>query len=171
VSSLWSHKLYDRVVHGQKQQFVEARCSASLPYFSSLLRSSNFISQRLWLRGKDTESTKFHRRPTETQPFPNRLSLALHRINEYGMRMTNKQKRTITQQPSTAPMRVHVDAPVSPHWAFIVQFRAQPDGGPVYTAGRIEHLVSGRTSHFASLDELVTYFARELNQDHLSSST
>ena len=68
---------------------------------------------------------------------------------------TTSQKRTATQAP------VITDAPLSPHWAFVVQFRALP-GGPAYAAGRVEHLVSGRTSHFQSLEELTGYLTAEL---------
>jgi hypothetical protein len=42
-----------------------------------------------------------------------------------------------------------------------VQFRAIP-GGPAYAAGRVEHLVSGRTSHFQSLEELTVYLTAAL---------
>jgi hypothetical protein len=69
---------------------------------------------------------------------------------------TPRQKRTTTTSPVT------IDAPLSPQCAFLVQFRAVP-GGPAYTAGRVEHLVSGRTSHFQSLKELTTYLDRELH--------
>ena len=69
---------------------------------------------------------------------------------------TPSQKRT--PPPSSDP----IDAPLSPHWAFVVQFRAVP-GGPAYAAGRVEHLVSGRTTHFQSLQELTTYLDRELH--------
>ncbi len=69
---------------------------------------------------------------------------------------TTKQKRT------TTPSVVAIDALLSPQWAFVVQFRAAP-GGPAYAAGRIEHLVSGRTAHFQSLKELTTYLDRELH--------
>lgn len=68
---------------------------------------------------------------------------------------TTSQKRMTTQVPVTA------DVPLSPHWAFLVQFRAVP-GGPVHIAGRVEHLVSGRTRHFQSLKELSAYLAAEL---------
>ena len=68
---------------------------------------------------------------------------------------TPSLKRTTTQEPVT------IDAPLSPHWAFVVQFRAVP-GGPAYAAGRVEHLVSGRTRHFQSLEELTVYLTAEL---------
>lgn len=69
---------------------------------------------------------------------------------------TPSQKRT---SPSSS---VTIDVPLSPQWAFLVQFRAVP-GGSAYAAGRIEHLVSGRTAHFQSLKELTTYLDRELH--------
>ena len=61
--------------------------------------------------------------------------------------------------PTTSP--VTIDAPLSPQWAFVVQFRATP-GESVHEAGRVEHLVSGRTTHFQSLEELTACLAREL---------
>jgi hypothetical protein len=54
------------------------------------------------------------------------------------------------------------DVPLSPQWAFLIQFRAVP-GGPAYVAGRVEHLKSGRTSYFQSLKELTRYFDKELH--------
>jgi hypothetical protein len=69
---------------------------------------------------------------------------------------TPSQKRTPPLSPAT------IDAPLSPQWAFVVQFRALP-GGPAYAAGRVEHLVSGRTAHFQSLKELTSYLDRELH--------
>ena len=68
---------------------------------------------------------------------------------------TSSQKRT---PPLSSGI---IDVPLSPQWAFVVQFRAVPEG-PVYAAGRIEHVVSGRTAHFQSLKELTTYLAGEL---------
>jgi hypothetical protein len=78
--------------------------------------------------------------------------------------MTKARKtmmKTTSQTRTTTPAPVTIDVPLSPHWAFVVQFRAVP-GGPAYAAGRVEHLVSGRTSHFQSLEELTTYLIAEL---------
>ncbi len=76
------------------------------------------------------------------------------------MKMPSQKRAPLP--PSGAP-----DAPLSPQWAFLVQFRAVP-GGPAYVAGRVEHLVSGRTSHFQSLKELTEYLVEEL---HASGQT
>jgi len=69
--------------------------------------------------------------------------------------------KTPGQKCPAAPAPVAIDVPLSPHWAFVVQFRAVP-GGPAYAAGRVEHLVSGRTSHFQSLEELTGYLTAAL---------
>ncbi len=69
--------------------------------------------------------------------------------------------KTPSQKRTTTPGPITLDVPLSPQWAFVVQFRAVP-GGPAYAAGRVEHLVSGRTSHFQSLKELTAYLTAEL---------
>lgn len=63
-----------------------------------------------------------------------------------------------------SPVITPTDAPLSPQWAFVVQFCAHPGEGPVSSAGRIEHLVSGRTAHFQSLEELSAYLSQELGK-------
>ena len=55
------------------------------------------------------------------------------------------------------------ETPLSPHWAFVVQFRASATG-QVYEGGRVEHLVSGQMTRFQSLEELTVYFARALDE-------
>ena len=52
--------------------------------------------------------------------------------------------------------------PLSPHWAFVVQFRAETELERGRWAGRVEHVVSGQATHFASLEELVAFMARVL---------
>ena len=74
--------------------------------------------------------------------------------------MTKTRKRA-SQQEAALSTTVLADVPLSPHWAFVVQFRAAPRG-PVYEGGRVEHLASGRTNHFQSLEELSAYLSAEL---------
>ena len=69
--------------------------------------------------------------------------------------------KTPRQTRTTTPAPMIIDVPLSPQWAFVVQFRAIP-GEAVFEAGRVEHLVSGRTSHFQSLEELRAYLNSEL---------
>jgi hypothetical protein len=46
--------------------------------------------------------------------------------------------------------------------AFVVQFRAQPGGTPPHCAGRVEHVVSGQATHFASWEQLMRFIERVL---------
>ena len=55
-------------------------------------------------------------------------------------------------------------SPLSPHWAFVVQFRAETDVEQGRFVGRVEHVVSGQAAHFASLEELLAFMGRVLTQ-------
>ena len=46
-------------------------------------------------------------------------------------------------------------APLSVHWAFVVHFRLSTNIAQGQIAGRAEHVVSGQSSHFDSLEELL----------------
>ncbi len=46
--------------------------------------------------------------------------------------------------------------------AFVVQFRSQPAVTPLHCEGRVEHVVSGQATHFASWEQLVRFIARVL---------
>ncbi len=53
-------------------------------------------------------------------------------------------------------------APLSVHCAFVVHFRVNSDVAQGRLAGRVEHVVSGQSVHFASLEELLAFIARVL---------
>ncbi len=55
-------------------------------------------------------------------------------------------------------------APLSVHRAFVVYFRTDTQIVDGRLEGRVEHVVSGQATHFASLEELLAFFA------HISSS-
>ena len=55
-------------------------------------------------------------------------------------------------------------SPLSPHWAFVVQFRAETAVEQGHFVGRVEHVVSGQAAHFDSLEELVAFIGRVLTQ-------
>ena len=55
-------------------------------------------------------------------------------------------------------------APLSVHWAFVVHFRLSTDIAQGQIAGRVEHVVSGQSTHFDSLEELLAFIARVLTQ-------
>ena len=51
---------------------------------------------------------------------------------------------------------------LSPHYAFVVQFRTDVHLETGHMAGRVEHVVSGQATHFASLDTLLAFMVRVL---------
>jgi len=53
-------------------------------------------------------------------------------------------------------------APLSVHWAFVVHFRTDTDITQERIAGRVEHVVSGQSVHFDSLEDLLGFMARVL---------
>ncbi len=53
-------------------------------------------------------------------------------------------------------------APLSVHWAFVVHFRLSTDIAQGQIEGRVEHVVSGQSTHFDSLEELLAFMARVL---------
>jgi hypothetical protein len=54
------------------------------------------------------------------------------------------------------------ESPLSPHRAFVIQFRAETNVARGRIVGRVEHVVSGQATHFASLEELLAFMARML---------
>jgi len=53
-------------------------------------------------------------------------------------------------------------APLSVYRAFVVHFRENRDVGRGDVTGRVEHVLSGQSAHFESLQELLTFIARVL---------
>ena len=55
-------------------------------------------------------------------------------------------------------------APLSPHYAFVVQWATdtQIEAGRLH--GRVEHVVSRHATQFTSLDELLAFMARVLRE-------
>ena len=54
--------------------------------------------------------------------------------------------------------------------AFVVQFRTGTDFEIGRVQGRVEHVASGQTAHFQSLDELVRLLARLLKETRSTST-
>ena len=54
------------------------------------------------------------------------------------------------------------DAPLVPHWAFVVQLRQGTALTPEALHGRVEHIVSGQATQFTSLEELRAFMAQVL---------
>ena len=58
------------------------------------------------------------------------------------------------QQPEKAPLSVH--------WAFVVHLRVSSDVARGRLTGRVEHVVSGQSVHFDSLEDLLAFLDRVL---------
>ena len=57
-----------------------------------------------------------------------------------------------------------VDAPLSPHWAFVVQLREGTMLTPETVYGRVEHLATGQATLFTSLEEVRTFMEQVLSR-------
>jgi hypothetical protein len=60
------------------------------------------------------------------------------------------------------PQQQTGQAPLSVHWAFVVHLRTSSDAARGQVDGRVEHVVSGQSAHFNSLEELLAFMARVL---------
>ena len=69
---------------------------------------------------------------------------------------------TILQPRTKAQGNLQAESPLSPYRAFVVQFRAETNVTRGRCAGRVEHVVSGQATHFASLEELLAFIGRVL---------
>ena len=72
-----------------------------------------------------------------------------------------KYKRKMETEQSMPPHPTET-APLSAHWAFVVHFRTDTDITQGRITGRVEHVVSGQSTHFDSLEELLAFVARVL---------
>lgn len=55
-------------------------------------------------------------------------------------------------------------APLSPYYAFVVQWATDTQIEEGHLHGRVEHVVSRHAIHFTSLDELLAFMARVLRK-------
>jgi len=55
-----------------------------------------------------------------------------------------------------------VDAPLSPHWAFVVQLREGTGLTSEAMYGRVEHIATGQATLFTSLEEVRAFMAQVL---------
>ena len=69
---------------------------------------------------------------------------------------------TILQPRTKAHGKLQAESPLSPYRAFVVQFRAETKVARGRYAGRVEHVVSGQATHFASLEELLAFIGQVL---------
>lgn len=70
--------------------------------------------------------------------------------------------RDIPHPQPKAHGKLQAESPLSPYRAFVVQFRVETNVRRRRYAGRVEHVVSGQATHFASLEELLAFIGRVL---------
>jgi hypothetical protein len=61
-------------------------------------------------------------------------------------------------------------SPLLPNRAFVVQLRTEADVAEGRVEGRVEHVVSGQATHFASVEELLIFMAQVLTPNEEGSS-
>jgi hypothetical protein len=72
------------------------------------------------------------------------------------------KRAAINAERASVKPSVEAPAALSPHRAFVVQFRAEADVEQGRCTGRVEHVVSGQATRFASLEELLAFMVRVL---------
>ncbi len=70
--------------------------------------------------------------------------------------------RDIPQPPPKTHGKLQTESPLSPSRAFVVQFRTETDVAGGSVTGRVEHVVSGQATHFASVEELLAFIEHVL---------
>lgn len=57
-----------------------------------------------------------------------------------------------------------VERPLPAHGAFVVQFGTETDVARGRFVGRVEHVISGRATHFGTLEECVAFVGSVLRE-------
>ncbi len=73
--------------------------------------------------------------------------------------MTQPHKRPATQPTAVTTA---LPPPLSPHWAFVMQLRQGTSLDPNCIHGRVEHVISGQSTAFHSLEEARAFMERVL---------
>jgi len=58
--------------------------------------------------------------------------------------------------------KLQTESPLSPYRAFVVQFHTETKVACGQVSGRVEHVVSGQATHFASVEELLAFIEQVL---------
>ena len=76
--------------------------------------------------------------------------------------MVPHMSRDIPNAPPKTYGKLQTESPLSPYRAFVVQFRAETNVARGKVSGRVEHVVSGQATHFASVEELLAFIGQVL---------
>jgi hypothetical protein len=68
----------------------------------------------------------------------------------------------IPQSQAKTHRRLQAESPLSPYRAFVVQFHTETAVARGRMSGRVEHVVSGQATYFASVEELLAFIGRVL---------
>ena len=71
-------------------------------------------------------------------------------------------RQAIPHSSSKTHGHLQPESPLSPYRAFVVQFRMETNMAGGQASGRVEHVVSGQATHFASVEELLAFIGRVL---------
>jgi hypothetical protein len=107
---------------------------------------------------------KFHQLSTETSPKLHHLLLVSDFLDGYSPGVTTRKGQTVKERKQTTetdPVAT-AEQPLSPHWAFVVQFQSGIDMAQGDCAGRVEHMVSGQSTHFCSWEDLRVFITQVL---------
>ena len=76
--------------------------------------------------------------------------------------MVPRMSRDIPNAPPKTYGKLQTESPLSPYRAFVVQFHGETNAAHGKVSGRVEHVVSGQATHFASVEELLAFIGRML---------
>ena len=76
--------------------------------------------------------------------------------------MVPRMRRDIPHTPPKTYNKLQPESPLSPYRASVVQLRREADEACGCLKGRVEYVVSGQSTHFASLAELLAFIGRVL---------
>jgi hypothetical protein len=76
--------------------------------------------------------------------------------------MVPRRSRDIPHAPPKTYGKLQTESPLSPYRAFVVQFRVETNAAHGKVSSRVEHVVSGQATHFASVEEPLAFIGRML---------
>jgi len=76
--------------------------------------------------------------------------------------MVSCMRRAIPQMPAKTYGKLHTESPSSLPRAFVVQFRKETNVARGKVSDRVEHVVTGQATHFASVEELLAFIEEVL---------
>jgi hypothetical protein len=76
--------------------------------------------------------------------------------------MVLRMSPDIPHAPPKTYGKLQTESPLSPYRAFVVQFRVETNAAHGKVSSRVEHVVSGQATHFASVEDPLAFIGRML---------